>query len=106
MKTRLVGKLLDRMPIPDELKDIIGDQLDLSAIISREVATQLLEHGGKMKQEAKAILARELAGFLEKVDVDKALTNALENLELEIRISFRRKDKKTEPAPKGRGKAR
>ncbi|HSA33460.1 MAG TPA: hypothetical protein P5077_07020 [bacterium] len=102
MKNRLVGKLLDRMPIPDELRDIIGDQLDLSAIISREVATQLLEHGGRMKQEAKAILARELAGFLEKIDVDKALTSALENLELDIRIGFRRRKPEQAAPRKGR----
>ncbi len=107
MRNRLVDKLLDRMPIPDELKGAIGDQFDLSSIVTREVVSQMLEHGGKIKDEMKIILAKELAQFLEKVDVDRALTNALEDLELEVRISFRRKDKAPERVPaKRRGKAR
>ena len=107
MKNRLVDKLLERMPIPDELKGIIGDQIDLSSLITREMASQLLDHGGKIKDEMKVILARELAIFLEKIDVDKALSNALENLELEVRVSFRRKDKMPAKAPaKRRGKVR
>jgi hypothetical protein len=107
MKNRLVERLLDRMPIPDELKGAIGDQFDLSSLVTREVVSQMLEQGGKIKDEMKVILAKELAQFLEKVDVDKALTSALENLELEVRISFRRKDKEPErAAAKGRGKAR
>lgn len=108
MRNRLVEKLLDRMPIPDELKGVIGDQFDLSTLVTREVVAQMLEHGGKIKDEMKIILAKELAQFLEKIDVDKALTNALENLELEVRIGFHRKDRKEppEPAPKGRSKVR
>ncbi len=93
MKNRLVGRLLDRAPIPDELKDIIADQLDLSALITREVAAQIVQHGGKLKNEAKVILARELAKFLEKIDVEKAIEGALENLELEIRVGFRRRER-------------
>ncbi|HOW51136.1 MAG TPA: hypothetical protein PLV42_03710 [bacterium] len=107
MRNRLVDKLLDRMPIPDELKGVIGDQIDLSSLLTREMASQLLDHGGKIKDEMKVILAKELAQFLDKIDVDKALTNALEDLELEVRISFRRKDKAPERTPaKRRGKTR
>lgn len=104
MKTRLLSRILKQAPIPDDLREAIGEHLDLSSLVTREIATQLLEHGGKMKQEAKAILARELAGFLEKIDVDKALTSALENLELDIRIGFRRR--RPEPAEPRKGRRR
>ncbi len=93
MKNRLVGALLEKAPIPNELKEILVDQLDLSALITREIAAQLVQHGGKLKEDAKAILARELARFFERVDVEKAVIGALENLELEIRVGFRRKEK-------------
>lgn len=104
MKNRLLTRILKQAPIPDDLREAIGEHLDLSSLVTREIATQLLEHGGKMKQEAKAILARELAGFLEKIDVDKALTSALENLELDIRIGFRRR--KPEQVAPGKGRRR
>lgn len=99
MKNRLVKKLLERAPIPNELKEIISDQIDLSALIAHEVSVQIAQQGGKLKGELKAILARELAAFLERIDVEKAIANVLENLELEIRIGFHRKQKDSRPVP-------
>ncbi len=98
MKNRLVETLLDKAPISNELKEILVDQLDLSALITREIAAQIVQHGGRLKDEVKVIFARELAKFLEKVDVEKAVVSALENLELEIRVGFRRREKGEDPS--------
>lgn len=99
MKNRLVEKLIERAPIPDELKEIISDQIDLSSLIAHAVAAQIAQQGEKLKGETKAILSRELAKFLDRIDIEKALTSVLENLEIEVRIGFRRRKKEPSSSP-------
>lgn len=91
MKKKIVDTILDRIHISNELKETIGENYDLTKIVSKEIFNSLLGQGDKVKEEIKEILAKELRNYLSKIDTTAAIKNALENLEVDIKISFRKK---------------
>ncbi len=91
MKNNIVDKLLSKLPISEEIRDTIRDNVDLTQIISREVVGQIMGQGDKLKEELKGVLARELGDYLRGLAVEKILKNTLEDMEVEVKVTFKRK---------------
>jgi hypothetical protein len=91
MKKKIVETILDKMHISDELKETIEENYDLTKIVSKEIFNSILGQGDKVKDEIKEILAKELRNYLSKIDTAAAIRTALENMEVDIKVSFRKK---------------
>lgn len=64
----------------------------VSDMVPREAAAKLAQGTERTKKEVVRIIAQEVKGFLEEVDVQSILANVLKDHEMEVHIRFRPKD--------------
>ena len=93
MTPKIVDRILDKVPISKELKDTIEENVDLTKALSKELYTNLLGQGDKIKEEATTIIAREIKEFLSKIDTEEILRKTLEEMEVDIKVTFKKKEK-------------
>ena len=65
---------------------------------AKEVVSSLFEMGDKARMETVRLLAKEIRGYAEAIELDKSLNDLLTNYSLEINASFRLKPLKKEQA--------
>lgn len=87
MKKNLVDKLLDKVPLSNELKHVIGDNVDFT----RELVTQIYGQRDKIKEEVMNSISREVAKYLKKIDLKELAKEVLEEVDVNISISFKKK---------------
>ena len=74
-------------------KKILGDEETKGA---KEVVSTLFEMGDKARMETVRLLAKEIRGYAEAIELDKSVNELLTNYSLEITASFRLKPLKKE----------
>lgn len=98
MAGKIVDRLLEKMPFSNEIIDVLNEHFDLTFTkqLASEIAGQLADQGGKLKNEIVAALAenikKEVIGEISRIDKAELLAKTMENLE--INISFKRKNKR------------
>jgi len=92
MNGKIVDKILDRVPFSNEIREAIAENIDLKFTkqLAGEIIRQLTGQSDKLKKELYTKLSDEIAKEINKVDKKELLKSTLE--EMEINISFKRKD--------------
>lgn len=91
MVKNLVNKILEKVPVSQEIKDVIEENVDLTSAVANAVVSQMALSGSKLKQEIGAVVKEELQERLNSLDVRTLLTDVLKDME--ITVSFRSKKK-------------
>lgn len=78
-------------------KKILGED---EAKGAKEVVSSLFEMGDKARMETVRLLAKEVRGYAEAIELDKSMNELLTNYSLEITASFRLKPLKKEEEAK------
>ena len=91
MARKFVNKILEKVPVSQELKDVIEENVDLTSSVANAVVSQMAISGSKLKQEITDVVKAEISERLSAVDARKLLQSVLEDME--ITVSFRSKTK-------------
>jgi len=91
MARKFVNKILEKVPVSQELKDVIEENVDLTSSVANAVVSQMAISGSKLKQEITDVVKAEISERLSAVDARKLLQSVLEDME--ITVSFRSKKK-------------
>lgn len=93
MKPRLMDKLLEKLPISDEMKETINSQVDFSKEMVTEVVSQALLHGDRLKKELREAISKEVRSVLQEIDHEKMVAKILDKYEMDVTIRFNKRKK-------------
>ncbi|MCK5807858.1 hypothetical protein KAH37_02610 [bacterium] len=93
MVSKLINKIIEKVPVSQEIKNVIEENVDLTSSVANAVVSQMALSGSKLKQEIGAVVKEELQERLSSIDVKTLLQDVLEDMEMDITVSFKSKDK-------------
>ncbi len=94
MKKSLMDKLIDKIPVSDEIKAVIGENVDVTKDFTKAMISQALSQGDRIKDEIKEAATAEIISQIKKIEPAELLKNVLDDMEITVTLSFKKKKDK------------